>query len=84
MIAHDEVWGVALWRCREFFASQKDVETLNENRFRYGDCVIELIPLPDRRMGSLVFPNTRLTFSDGACTEKIYRRFYLRFLSAGG
>ena len=79
----DEIWGIAFARVCEFFSEQRNVIRENEQCFMYKNTRIELERQPDRKMGSLVFPRTRVVIR-GEEAEEIYRRFYLRFLSAGG
>lgn len=47
------------------------------------DCTVILQALPDRSLGHLVFPRTRVLI-DGPGAEEFYHGFYLNFLSGGG
>lgn len=81
---YNENWGIAFPRVSEFFSQQSDVLAENACVFRYKDARIELEELPEKRMGSLRLARTRVTISGGTDADEIHRRFYLRFLSAGG
>ena len=79
-----EIWGVPYARAEAFFLSQGDVRSCGEGRFRFGDCEIRLAALPPRESGSFSFPRTELCFAGPEPdTQTIYRRFFLRFISAG-
>lgn len=80
----EELWGISSGRIREFFLSQKDVIQTGENSFSYQQAVVMVTPLPDKKMGSIIIPQTRVTVSGEEGAEEIHRRFELRFLSAGG
>ena len=79
---YDEIWGIAFPRVSEFFSLQAERE--NECSFRYGEAVIVLEPLPDKHLGSMVIAQTRVRITGDADADDIHRRFYMRFLSAGG
>lgn len=66
---YDEVWAVDADRIEAFF------------REHPGD--VTVIPLPDRRLGSMVMPQTRIIIT-GENADELYRRFYLSFMTAGG
>jgi hypothetical protein len=66
---YDEVWAVDAKRIEAFF---------EENP---GDAAV--IPLPDRTLGSMTMPQTRIIIS-GENADELYRRFYLSFMTAGG
>lgn len=66
---YDEVWAVDADRIKAFF------------REHPGD--VTVIPLPDRRLGSMVMPQTRIIIT-GEKADELYRRFYLSFMTAGG
>ena len=80
----DENWGVSIQRVREFFEVQPDV-IQEEQDFRFGRCRITLTPVSGTLLGKWEMPRTRLQM-EGPEEEVqiIHRRFYLRFLSAGG
>ena len=81
---YDEIWGIAYPRVSEFFSAQSDVEIISDGAFRYGDAAVELEALPDKHMGSMIIARTRVRIEGGADADEIHRRFYMRFLSAGG
>lgn len=67
---YDEVWAVDSKRIKAFF------------RDHPGDDVT-IIPLPDRTLGSMTMPQTRIIIT-GENADELYRRFYLSFMTAGG
>lgn len=79
-----EIWAVEACRIAAFFRSLPNaLET--ETGFRAGDCEILVTKLEDRCMGSLHFPQTRVQFrGEEEAVGQMYRRFFLRFVSAGG
>ena len=80
----DEVWAVSPEKIEAFFRQQPDVaETGRE--FRYAACRIVLTALPPRGEGFWNIPQTRIVLEGPEQDlSTIYRRFFLRFLSAGG
>ncbi len=80
----EELWGISFDRIREFFLCQKDVIRTGENTFSFQQAVVTVVPLPNKTMGSMTIPQTRVTVAGGEGAEEIHRRFELRFLSAGG
>lgn len=66
---YDEVWAIDAQRIRSFFKDHSDVVTV--------------IPLADRCVGSMVMPQTRIIIT-GDEADELYRRFYIRFMTAGG
>ena len=81
---YNETWGIEYSRVTAFFDAQTDVLPTAEGRYRYGDAEIVLTRLPDKQMGSLHFARTELTIRGETDADDIHRRFFLRFLSAGG
>lgn len=78
------VWSIPVRRIRAFFTSQKDVCASGEDIFSFGTCRVLLTVLPERRIGTLAFPQTRVEFcGDEADTSELYHRFWLNFISAG-
>lgn len=80
----DENWAVAITRIEAFFVEQPDVSS-HINGYRYGDCTITLIPIEPQNDAPFALPRTRIII-EGPDDEVrvIHRRFFLRFLSAGG
>lgn len=79
-----ELWAVESSRIADFFHNQQDVSHTAPG-FQYGSCQIILEQLPLRKMGVLSLPQTRITFEgEESDLKKIYRRFFMRFVSAGG
>lgn len=66
---YDEVWAVDAKRIRTFFNDHPDEVTV--------------IALPDRKLGSMTMPQTRIIIT-GENADELYRRFYLSFMTAGG
>lgn len=68
-MVYDEVWAVDAERIRNFFSDHP------------GD--VTVIPMPDRRLGAMTMPQTRIIIR-GDDAEELYHRFYLSFMTAGG
>lgn len=68
---YDEVWSYSVDRIQEYF-------DLADDR----GCTIELEAMPERKMGIISFPQTRVVI-DGDDAEQVYHGFYLHFLSGG-
>lgn len=66
---YDEVWAVDSERVKKFFKDHPDEVTVEK--------------LPDRSLGSMTMPQTRLMIR-GDNEDELYRRFYLSFITAGG
>ena len=80
----DENWAVAPERIAAFFREQPDVHADGDG-FHYRSCAITLESIPGKSMGKWAIPRTRVIMDgDDADVRKIPRRFFLRFLSAGG
>lgn len=65
---YDEVWAIDAKRIEAFFGENSEVT---------------VIPLPERTLGSMTMPQTRIII-DGDDADELYRRFYLSFMTAGG
>lgn len=68
-MVYDEIWAVDMKRIEAFFSENP------------GD--VTVIPLPDRTLGSMNMPQTRIIIS-GDNADELYHRFYLSFMTAGG
>ena len=80
----DENWAVDAERIRAFFRSQADVRE-QEGVFLFGSCRITLLPQTGSAMNKWALARTRILFDgDDQDVRDIHRRFFLRFLSAGG
>ena len=80
----DENWGIPMDRIFGFFSGEPDVTNCG-NLFLFGDCRITLTVLPGHNLGPWVIPLTRVQMEGPhEDVQTIHRRFYLRFLSAGG
>lgn len=66
---HDEIWAVDANRVKAFFRDNSDDVTI--------------IPLPEKRLRSMVLPQTRIIIT-GENADELYRRFYIAFVTAGG
>ena len=60
------------------------VTELSETEYSYLGASISLQPLPPRQMGSVHIARTRVVISGESDADDIHRRFFMRFLSAGG
>ena len=69
MKKYDEVWAVDAGRIETFFKDHSNDVTV--------------IPLPDRTLGSMTMPQTRIIIT-GDKADELYQRFYLSFMTAGG
>lgn len=80
---YDEVWGIRSLRAAEFFADAGGTAGENGSCFTFENAAVILEPQPDRKLGSLIIPGTRIKITgDGA--DELYHKFWLKFLSAGG
>ena len=80
----NENWAVSEKRIREFFRCQEDVTEL-ENTFLFRSCRITLSALPNAQNGLFSCPRTQVRMEGlEEDVQMIHRRFFLRFLSAGG
>ena len=80
----DENWAIDTSRIRAFFREQTDMRE-EKGCFIFGHCIITLVPLSGNAMGKWQIPRTQIIFEgNDADVETIHRRFFLRFLSAGG
>ena len=80
----DENWGIPIARIQEFFSTQPDV-TAEGDKFRFGNCRITLTAITGHFLGPWEMPRTQVRMEGPEeDVQTIHRRFYLRFLSAGG
>ena len=80
----EENWAVDTNRICAFFREQADVREEN-GIFTFGSCFITLIPQSGDAMNKWAIPRTVLIFEGNEDdVQAIHRRFFLRFLSAGG
>ena len=78
-----ELWAVPLARLEAHFAGEGVLT--GPGRYRCGGCAVRLEALPDRKVWTLTFPQTRVEMAgEGAELEALRRQFLLRFASAGG
>ncbi len=78
-----EIWAVPLARLEAHFDGEGDCT--GPGRYCCGGCAVRLEALPDRKVGCLTFPQTRVEMAgEGEKLEALRRRFLLRFASAGG
>ena len=80
----EENWAVDPWRVRAFFAEQPDAaETLDG--FSVGGCTVTISEVEGSLLGKWAIQRTCIRFEgDEAEVKAVHRRFFLRFLSAGG
>ena len=69
MKIYDEIWA----------ADHRDVEAFFHDH--PGD--VSVIPLPDRKIGAMTLPQTRIIIR-GENSDVLYRSFFQRFMKAGG
>ena len=80
---YDEVWGIRSRRAAEFFTDAGGTAGETGSRFTFENAEVILEPQPDRKLGSLLLPGTRIKITgDGA--DELYHKFWLKFLSVGG
>ena len=80
----EENWAIDPARARAFFAKQPDA-VVSEDSIRIGGCRVTLTPVSGVLLGKWAMPRTLIRFEgDEEAVEAIHRRFFLRFLSAGG
>lgn len=85
VIRYTQDWAVSFERIDDFFRNDPEITPRAPGQYAYKTCEIILARLPDRRLGPLVFPRSRVEISGmDEDAEKIYRRFFLQFASAGG
>ena len=80
----DENWAVAPDRVRAFFAALPGAEA-TENGFLVEGCQVRLTAIDGQLLGKWAMQRTRICIEgpDDAA-KSLYRKFFLRFLSAGG
>lgn len=80
----EEVWAVGERRISNFFLEQPDGAS-TENGFAFRGCRVTVTALESRRIAGMALPQTRIIFEgEEDSVIPLYRRFLLRFLSAGG
>ena len=80
----EENWAVDEGRIRAFFIAQPDV-TQTKDGFTFGSCQIRLIPVSGQLFEKWQQQRTIVIMEGSdADVSRIYQRFFLRFLSAGG
>ena len=78
-----EIWAVSLSRLEEHFGGEG--VCTGPGCYCCGGCTVRLEVLPDRKVGTLTFPQTRVEMAgEREELEPLRRRFLLRFASAGG
>lgn len=70
-VRYDEVWSVPARRIEEYFKTAHKA-----------GCEISVTSLPERALGKLSFPQTRVVI-DGDCAEDVHRAFSINFLCGG-
>ena len=81
-MVRQEDWAVSAHRIAAFFSQQSDV-TAEGRGFRCGDCRIDLTPMNRVKPWPMERTLLRLEGPEEQ-VQALYRRFFLRFLSAGG
>lgn len=70
---YDEVWALETERVKAFF---------DESRSGH-KCDVDVIAMPDRSIGPISVPQTRIIIN-GEGADELHRRFCLKFMTAGG
>lgn len=86
MKAYDEIWGYPCERIREYLLNSgagRDGDPCEADVYDTAGCRIVLETLPDRRVGKLTLPRTRVRM-EGPGAEAYHQAFFLHFLSGGG
>lgn len=79
-----EIWALESRRIMDYFQEQAGARQTGSG-FVFDNCQITLTELEDRRVAGMRLPRTQITFEgEEASVDAICRRFFLRFLSAGG
>ena len=79
----NENWAVSTARIEAFFNEQPDVSCC-DGVYKFGDCTITLMP-DMGNIGAITVSRTQVCFEGpDEQVKDIYKRFFLRFLSAGG
>ena len=80
----EENWAIDPERVRAFFEELPDAEAVDDS-FQINGCRVILTPASGTLLGKWTMPRTIIRFEgDEEAVEALYRRFFLRFLSAGG
>ena len=80
----EENWAVDPQRVRAFFTEQPDMSEIPEG-FIISGCTVKLSEAEGSLLGKWTIQRTRVRFEgDEVSVKEVYRRFFLRFLSAGG
>ena len=80
----EENWAIDAGRIRAFFRDQMDVRE-KDGRFIFASCSITLIPQQGNAIGKWQLSRTQIIFEGNEDdVNAIHRRFFFRFLSAGG
>jgi len=79
----NENWAVSTARIQQFFSEQDDM-SFEHGVYKFGDCTITLTP-DTGSIGAISVSRTQVCFEGpDEQVKDIYKRFFLRFLSAGG
>ena len=81
----DEIWSVSIDRAGAFFQAQQDVIEESHMVFRFGACRITLKEAAPKQMRDWAMPRVQVYIEgEESDVKKIYHRFMLQFLTAGG
>ncbi len=82
---YKEEWAVDITRLERFFLSFENAVLMDNGIINCENCIVRLEALPPRPFGPLKLPRTRLEISGGAeSASRLYRAFFIHFISAGG
>ena len=80
----EENWAIEPARVRAFFAEQPDAVEIPEG-FCVGGCTVTLSETEGSLLGKWAIRRSCVRFEgEEAVVKEVYRKFFLRFLSAGG
>ena len=80
-----ETWGIALSRIADFFSAQEDSQSGDGRHFLVGGAAVTLTALPENMLARYALPRTEVVISGSEeAAGEVHRRFFMRFLSAGG
>ena len=77
---YDEIWGYEYERIREYLLSQS--AAADGDTYVLDSCTVVLDAMPDREVGGMAFPQTRVRIK-GSGADEFHHRFKLRFLKGG-
>ena len=81
----EEIWSIPLHRAAAFFREQPDVTEESTCVYRFCSCRITLTELEPSGTGFWAAKRIKIHIEgENADVERIYHRYFMQFLSAGG